>query len=202
MGDQPGPGNVRPESALDAEASLDLLDRAKAGDSDALAVLMARYLPRLRRWASGRLPRWARDMADTEDLVQDSMLQTFKRIDKFEMRHEGALQAYLRQAVVNRIRDELRRAGRRPGMDTIDLHQPGADASPLETAIGREALARYERALARLRPEDRAAVVARIEMQCANDELAAVLAKPSANAARMAVERALVRLADQMRRDP
>jgi RNA polymerase sigma-70 factor (ECF subfamily) len=202
MGDSPGLAGGGPESTLDGEASLDLLERAKAGDRDALAVLMARYLPRLRRWASGRLPRWARDMADTEDLVQDSMLQTFKGIDKFEMRHDGALQAYLRQAVVNRIRDEFRRFGRKPGMEALDGQQPGADASPLEMAIGREALERYERALARLRPDDRAAIVARIEMDCTNDELADVLAKPSANAARMAVERALVRLADQMRLDP
>lgn len=202
MSNQTGPYDGRPESTLDAESSLDLLARAKAGERAALEVLMARYLPRLRRWASGRLPRWARDMADTEDLVQDSMLQTFKRIDKFEMRHEGALQAYLRQAVVNRIRDEYRRAGRKPGMDAIDSQRPGVEASPLEMAIGGEALDRYERALARLRPEDRAAIVARIEMDCTNDELADVLAKPSANAARMAVERALVRLAGEMRRNP
>src|SRR4051812_11694923 len=76
----------------DPESSLDLLQRAQGGDLSALDVLMARYLPRIRRWASGRLPRWARDMTDTEDLVQDVVLQTFKRIDKFEARHEGAFQ--------------------------------------------------------------------------------------------------------------
>src|SRR5688572_27888463 len=92
------------------EASLDLLERAKAGDGEALDRLVARYLPRLRRWASGRLPTWVRDMSDTEDLVQDSMLQTFRRIDRIDVAHEGALQAYLRQAVINRIRDQFRRA--------------------------------------------------------------------------------------------
>ena len=92
-----------------AESSLDLLERARAGDASALDALMARHLPRLRRWASGRLPRWARDVADTQDLVQDTLLQTFKRIDRFEPRGEGALQAYLRQGVLNRIRDEYRR---------------------------------------------------------------------------------------------
>ena len=190
----------RPASSVDAESSLDLLERARNGDREALEVLMTRYLPRLRRWASGRLPRWARDVADTQDLVQDTLLQTFKRIDTIEVRHEGALQAYLRQGIVNRIRDEFRRAGRRPTTEELDAAVPDSGASPLEAAIGRETLDRYERALARLRPQDREAIIARIEMDSTNEEIAAALGKPSANAARMAVERALVRLAEEMRR--
>src|ERR1700752_2019945 len=102
------------------ESSLALLERARAGDRDALDALMARHLPRLRRWASGRLPQGARDVADTQDLVQDTLLQTFKRIGQFESRGEGALQAYLRQGILNRIRDEHRRAGRRPGTEGLD----------------------------------------------------------------------------------
>src|SRR5205809_5291132 len=97
-----------------AESSLDLLERARAGDQSALNTLMARHLPRLQRWAKGRLPRWARDVADTQDLVQETLLQTFNRIEMFEPAREGALQAYLRQAVMNRIRDEIRRKARRP----------------------------------------------------------------------------------------
>src|SRR5205809_5818333 len=107
-----------------AESSLDLLERARAGDQSALNTLMARHLPRLRRWASGRLPRWARDVADTQDLVQETLLQTFKRIDRFESRGDGALQAYLRQGVLNRIRDEYRRAGRRPAAEALDSQAP------------------------------------------------------------------------------
>src|SRR4051794_16651827 len=95
-------------SDISSESSINLLDRARAGDDAALNALVARYLPRLRRWASGRLPQWARDMADTQDLVQETVLQTFRRIEGFEYRGDGALQAYLRQAVMNRIRDELR----------------------------------------------------------------------------------------------
>jgi RNA polymerase sigma-70 factor (ECF subfamily) len=201
-----GDGLIRGEEeaggALEAETSLDLLERAKSGDRRALDQLMARYLPRLRRWASGRLPGWARDMADTEDLVQDTMLQTFRRIDRFEVRHEAGLQAYLRQAVINRIRDACRRQERRGLTSLLDSQHPGSDESPLEAAIGAEALDRYERALQRLRPEDRDAVVARVEMGCSNEEIAAALNKPSPNAARMAVARALVRLAEEMRLNP
>jgi RNA polymerase sigma-70 factor (ECF subfamily) len=182
------------------ESSIDLLARAQAGDRDALDQLLARYLPRLQRWASGRLPRWARDLADTQDVVQDTLIRTFKRIERFEPRGDGALQAYLRQAVMNRIRDELRRAGRGPAPGPLESHVPDSGASPLDAAIGTEAVERYERALARLRPEDREAIVAR-EMGWTNAEIADMLRKPSANAARMAVERALLRLADEMRKD-
>jgi RNA polymerase sigma-70 factor (ECF subfamily) len=181
-----------------AESSLDLLERARAGDQSALNTLMARHLPKLRRWASGRLPRWARDVADTQDLVQETLLQTFKRIDSFESRGDGALQAYLRQGVLNRIRDEFRRAGRRPANAELDSQAPDSGASPLEEAIGRQAVERYEAALQRLRPGDREAIIGRIEMGFTNEELATLLGKRSPNAARMAVERALVRLAAEM----
>jgi RNA polymerase sigma-70 factor (ECF subfamily) len=184
----------------DPESSVELLERAKAGDSEALDRLLGRYLPRLRRWASGRLPHWARDLSDTEDLVQDTVVRTLRHIDDgFHAQREGALQAYLRQAVMNRIRDELRRASRRapPKELTDDVQSPLA--SPLDQAIGREATERYEAALAELRDEEREAIVARIELECTYEEMAVMLGKPTANAARVAVRRAVVRLAMKMK---
>lgn len=179
-------------------SSLTLLERAQAGDQAALDTLIARYRPRLERWTTGRLPRWARDIADTQDLVQETLLQTFRRIEHFENRGDGALQAYLRQALLNRIREELRRWKKRPQKVDFDSQAEDDDRSPLEEAIGREALDRYERALATLRPEDREVIVARVELGYTNQEIADLLNKPSANAARMALERAIVRLAKEM----
>jgi len=185
-----GPGDLR--------SSLTLLECARQGDHAALETLIQRYLPRLQRWATGRLPNWARDIADTQDVVQEAVIETFKRIETFEVRGEGALQAYLRQAILNRIREELRRAGRRPPTGVLDSQVPDDARSPLDAAIGEEAVERYERALATLRPEDREAIVARVELGHTNQEIAGLLGKPSANAARMAVERAIVRLARAM----
>jgi RNA polymerase sigma-70 factor (ECF subfamily) len=180
------------------ESSLTLLERAQAGDRDALDALIGRYLPRLQRWASGRLPNWARDLAETQDLVQETVVQAFKGIDRFEVRGEGALQAYLRQALINRIRKEIRRVGRRPASTTLDTQIVDGEPSPLEVAIGQQAVEQYEEALGRLRAEDREAIVGRIELGLSNEELARALGKPSPNAARMAVERALFRLAKEM----
>jgi RNA polymerase sigma-70 factor (ECF subfamily) len=182
------------------ESSVDLLDRARAGDQAALDALVARYLPRLQRWASGRLPRWARDIADTQDLVQETLVQTFKRIEGFDNRGDGALQAYLRQAVLNRIRDALRHARRRPPASELDTGLEDSGLSPLDLAIGQQAVERYDRALDVLRPEERQLVVARVEFGFSNGELARAFGKPSANAARMALQRALLRVAAEMKK--
>jgi RNA polymerase sigma-70 factor, ECF subfamily len=188
------------ESLPDVESSLALLARARAGDSAALNDLCSRYLPRLQRWAHGRLPSWARGALDTHDLVQDTLTQVIRHIHTFEPRHDAAFQAYLRQALLNRVRDEVRRVQRRPAGDPLDSGRPTSDPSPLEEAIGQEALERYEGALQRLKPEDRDAIVMRIEMGCSLAEVAEALGKPSTAAAHMAVSRALVRLSAEMSR--
>jgi RNA polymerase sigma factor (sigma-70 family) len=190
------PADTRGQPGVDS--TFDLVERAKSGDGEALNRLFARYLPSLRRWASGRLPRWSRDLMDTDDLVQETVVRAVKRLDRFESRHEGALQAYLRQAIVNRIRDEIRRTKRSPAATELDENASDHGASPLETAIGAEALERYEAALARLRPEEREAIVARVEMDGSYQQVAQALGKSSADAARMAVSRALLRLAEEM----
>jgi RNA polymerase sigma-70 factor (ECF subfamily) len=182
------------------ERTLDLLRRARAGDRRALEVVLGRCLPRMRRWASGRLPRWARDVVDTDDMIQDALIRTCERIEQFEPRGDGALQAYLCQALKNRIADELRKAGRRPATGQIPEGQPAQDASPLEATIGREALAAYEKALAALGEQEREAVIARVELGLGYDEIAAAFGKPSRDAARMSVSRALLRLAEEMGR--
>jgi RNA polymerase sigma-70 factor (ECF subfamily) len=187
------------DGATHSESSMTLLLRAQAGDQDALESLLQRYEPRLRRWARGRLPQWARDLADTHDLVQDTLIQAFKKVEGFEVRGEGAFQAWLRQILLNRLRQEVRRASRRPQNDELDSHLEDDRPSPVESAVGRQTLERYEAALGRLKASDREIVIARVELGQTNDEIARTFGKPSANAARMAVERALLRLAREMR---
>jgi len=180
------------------ESTVSLLTRVRAGDDNALNDLFGRYLPLLRRWAAGRLPRWARDMADTPDLVQETLLQVFKKIDAFEHRGEGAFQAYLRQAVMNRIRNEIRNAGRRPNRGELDESVVDDQLSPLEAAIGAETVQQYEAALQLLTDDDRELVVGRIELGLTYSEIAAATGRPTTDAARMAVTRAIARLIDEL----
>jgi RNA polymerase sigma-70 factor, ECF subfamily len=181
-----------------ADTSSALILRARDGDETARNELCARYLPRLRRWAHGRLPGWAREHLDTEDIVQDTLLQSVRRLESFTPRHERAFCAYVCEALRNRLRDAVRRAGRRPGPEPLPDDAHASDPSPLEEAVGSEVLGRYEAALQRLKASDRELVVARVELNLGYDEIADLLGKSSVGSARVAVSRALLRLGAEM----
>lgn len=183
---------------MDLESSLELVQRAQAGDASALDRLIARYRPRLQRWASGRLPRSARSFSDTEDLVQDALIGTVRNLEAFDQRGEWAFQAYLRRAVINRVRDELRRYSASPVGGELPEQHAASDPSPLEQAMGRQTFERYEQALTTLSGIEQEAVVARIELGCSYQEIADLVDKPTPDAARMVVARALQKLAALM----
>jgi RNA polymerase sigma-70 factor (ECF subfamily) len=175
-----------------------LLAQAHIGDRMALGRLVGRCLPALTRWAHRRLPRWARTASDTTDLIQDAVLQTLRRGRTLDLRSRQALAAYLREAVRNRIRDEHRRFARRGNHDApSDLLVDNAP-SPLDRALTRETDARYRAAPARLSSPDRELIVAHVELDYTHEQLGCMTGR-SRNAARMALERAVRRLAELMR---
>ncbi|MCA9758032.1 MAG: sigma-70 family RNA polymerase sigma factor [Candidatus Eisenbacteria bacterium] len=188
-----------PSAPRPAESSVELLRRVQEGDEAALERLCARYLPALTRWAAGRLPSRARHLTETADLVQETMVRAIRNVPAFEPTRDGALLAYLRTALHNRVRDELRRSERHPDHVELDEEMAHAAPTPLETLIGREASSRYEAALQNLRVSDREAVIGRLELGLTFEELADALGKPSADAARMTFRRALGLLAEEMR---
>jgi RNA polymerase sigma-70 factor (ECF subfamily) len=181
---------------LSDEPTMELIVRAQTGDAGAADALLQRCLPPLKRWAHGRLPRSARGSLDTDDIVQNAALHMLKRLDAFEPRHVGAMQAYLRQSVTNRICDEVRRVGRQPPAVELPDDLESDRETPLELAIRNQAYERYRDALKRLRPQERELIVARVEMQWSMAEIAHRFNKPSVEAVRMAVRRALTRLTD------
>ena len=85
-----------------------LLERYRLGKNSALDLVLEREIP------------------DTGDLVQDTLARTVPHLSRFEPRHRKALQAYLRSAVDNRIRDEVRRTARTPPVDTRSPASPQA----------------------------------------------------------------------------
>ena len=190
------PGVTSSGPSLESTASL--LAKVRTGDEPARERLVERYLRALQRWARGRLPRFARDLTDTDDLVQITFLRALDHVDRFEHRKPGSFLAYLRQILLNEIRSQIRRAAGRPGVEGLPDGQAAPDPSPLEQAIGKEALDTYEAALAELPQEQQEAVILRVELGFTNPEVAQALGSPSANAARMKVARALVRLAEVM----
>src|SRR5262245_60931825 len=179
---------------LSDEPTIELVISAREGNRMALEALLERCMPSLKRWAHGRLPAYARGTLDTSDLVQDAAMHVLARLDKFEPRHVGAMQAYLRMSVINRIRDEVRRVGRRPEAVPLVEEPPAEATSPLEELIREQAYAQYRDALGRLRTRDREMVVARVEAQWTVQEIAHRFGMTSIDAARVAVSRSLKRL--------
>ena len=191
------PAPDRPSTAatlISDEPTIELLISARAGNRVALEALLERCLPPVKRWAHGKLPAHARASLDTGDLVQEAAMHVLARLDKFEPRHVGAMQAYLRMSVVNRIRDEIRRVGRRPETVELTMEPSCDDTSPLEAAIRGEAYERYRGAITKLRTRDREMVVARVEMMWSVEQIAQRFRMTSLDAARVAVSRALKRL--------
>jgi RNA polymerase sigma-70 factor (ECF subfamily) len=186
---------------LSDEPTIELVVRAREGDRQAVEALLQRSIPRLKRWAHGKLPSAARNALDTNDLVQETVLHVLRKLDSFQPRHVGAMQAYLRQSVLNRIRDELRRIGRHPASCELPDDMPSDEPSPLEQAVKSEAVSRYYQGLAGLSLRDRQLMVARIEAQWSYDEIAGSFNMPTSDAARMAVSRALRRLLDSLKEE-
>ena len=193
---------ARPGSsgAPSLESTVELTIRARAGDQLALEALCLRCLKSLTRYAAGRLPPAVRDMLDTQDVVVEAVQRGMSRLDQFEVRHPGALVAYMRTILRNLIIDYLRERNRRPHLVALDDQYPDANRSPLERVLSDEQIALYDTALARLKPRDAALVALKIDEQLSYDEIATELGLPSANAARVAARRAVLRLAHEMSR--
>ncbi len=175
-----------------------LLARARAGSRSALDVLFRRYGVWLRRWARGRLPSWARGAVDTSDLVQDTLQHTFARLGGFKSKQSRALRIYLRRAVENRIRDELRQVTRRREIRVAAEPVVPSDAAAPQHGrlLDDETWRRYLDGLERLAARDRRLIVGRTELGYSFRQLALVERLSSPDAARMALRRALLRLSD------
>jgi RNA polymerase sigma-70 factor (ECF subfamily) len=191
----PTPPAPRPGRTPTDEPTDVLITRIRSGETRARDDLLARTLPLLRNWARGRLPHYARDLNATEDLVQTSVMRALANIDHFASEGPGSFLAYLRQILLNQVRDEVRRIGRQPDSEAIDTELADDQvASPIELAIGQEKLAAYERALAQLPARQQNLIVMRIEFGMSYPEIAAEVGG-TPDAARVMVSRALIELA-------
>jgi RNA polymerase sigma factor (sigma-70 family) len=179
--------------------TLRLLDRIKDGDEDAVNHLLVRLGPRLRRWAHGRLPQSSRGMLETSDIVQDVMVSAIRHLANFNAQG-GGLASYLRTSILNRVATEWRKGRRSPEQTSLPDGVADGGTSPLDLAIGAENRARFEESLARLEPEERELIILRFEWDYSHAEIARFLGKPSPDAARVALHRAVKRLTEEVRR--
>jgi RNA polymerase sigma factor (sigma-70 family) len=192
-----GPPEDDPRPLSD-QSTRTLLPRAQNDDQEALDELFRRYYPRIlklvRRWfhVNDRLED------QTADLVQITVLNAFRSLKSFENRGEGSFLAFLRQIVINKVRDSRRKKRTRPGEDELPMNMPGNEISPLEKAIGQQKLETLEKGLETLLEEDREAIILRFEYGYTFREVAEALGDRTENAVRMRVARAIRRLGDSL----
>ena len=134
------------------EASL--IERAQAGDQEALNRLLAGARPRLMAVAL----RVMRNRDDAEDVVQESLLKVCRHLTRFEGR--AAFTTWLHRIVINTSLDRLRRpeprrdpAGGSEEGDRREERAPGVDEETPERLYDQaEASVAVHGALARLSP--------------------------------------------------
>ena len=181
--------------ATQPQATRALIDKASSGSEQALRVICDRFGPQLTAWGRGRLPQHARDLLATEDIAQEVIARSLERLGGFKSQERGSFLAYLKTAFMNRMRNEIRNASRRPRREEVPENIPDPAPSPIEQYLGREAEDRYNQALKLLSSEEQELVIGRLELQMTYQDLAIHTGKVSPDAARMAVNRAIRKLA-------
>ena len=198
----------------DALATQVLLEKAQHGDGEALNELCRRLQPRVLTAVRIRLGAKLRQRVQSCDIVQNVMMDVIRTIPSFERKSDGHLTHYLIRVVENKIRDlaDWETAGRRdvgreassPGSRSADAVSPlenlrdSASPTPSKILSLHEDLALLEQAMDCLAAESEEArdliVAAKIE-ELTYAEIAAERRLPSADAARMQVNRAMRKLA-------
>jgi RNA polymerase sigma factor (sigma-70 family) len=173
-------------------------------DKPALAEienLLALILPGIFSWAHARLPRRARRRADTGDLVQEAALGAIQHLSPEDLSRPAAISGYIRQSIRNRIIDEIRRSGK------VEVAAGGSSElardsgpSPLDGVLETEDRRRFRTALARLEEDEQILVVGRVDLELSYQELAHATGRPTADAARAATRRAVLKIAREVGR--
>ena len=182
------------------------LAAAQTGDRTALDALFARYLPRVRAMVAARMGRTVRQLADVDDLVQETLQDALLGLRQIDQGSEGLFAHWLARCVENNVRDRVRRdrAGKRGGGQVrsfADLEQslseslfPGHDLAVSQVLHGRELEERIEQALLQLGARYREVIVLRARGGLSHAEIAAAMSLPSENTANVLFLRARQRL--------
>jgi RNA polymerase sigma-70 factor, ECF subfamily len=190
---------------IDVAATAAILGRIRAGDPAAREDLFKRFEAPLLRFLHGRLPPLARGMFDTHDAAQEVCMKVFRTLGSFEPRGVGAFWAYLRNAALNFVRDLTRTPGKWSPGESLGAESrvdyAALSNAPLSKVIQTEDLAAFERSIAVLDERARTALLMRFELDAEYADIAQECGFASPDAARMAVSRAIEKIAAEMARE-
>ena len=137
---------------------------------------------------------------DTSDLVQDALHRTFAQLARLRSVHVAALRSYLRRTIQNRIGDQLRHAmlRRRLALPNQSIQLSDEAAPQYQQLLDNEIWRRYLKGLKQLTPRQQRLIVGRLELGYSYRQMALIERLSTPDAARMAFQRALVRLSNVM----
>ncbi len=184
--------------APDARSSIELVARLQRGDRDAWSELYGRYHDQLLLTIRLQLGRGLRSHLQSEDILQSVALEAFLELGAFEYRGAQSLDRFLRQLVLNKIRDRADTFGaqKRAGTVPLDERMAAALAAPESGPpryVDSERYERLESALNALPADLREVLVMRKFDGLSSQEIAERLGK-SDEAVRKTYSRALARL--------
>jgi len=132
-----------------------LVERARAGDRAAYGELITRFQPTVYALALSRL----KNTAEAQELTQEVFLHIMTRLD--QLREAACFAGWLRQITVRMALNRLTRRGPLHSAEDEVLESARADGrSPLEEMVQAEQRHEVWGALDRLKPMDRATLVA------------------------------------------
>jgi RNA polymerase sigma-70 factor (ECF subfamily) len=205
--------------ANNSDSSLHLIERARAGDRDALNEIFTRHRQRLRRMVEMRLDQRLRARIDASDVIQDAYLEAAARLEEYLRDPKLPLFLWLRLVVGERLlklhRHHLGTHMRDAGLE-VSLYRGalpaassaalaaqllGQHTSPTQAAVRAERLLRLQEALNSLDSMDREVLSLRHFEELSRAETAQVLGIAESAAAKRYL-RALKRLKDTLANMP
>jgi RNA polymerase sigma-70 factor (ECF subfamily) len=176
----------------DASQTIELLDRARRGEKDAVDGLLDRHRAALRRAVHLRLNRALARRVDASDIVQEVLLEANRRLQEYLASPKVPFHIWLRQMAQDRMIDAHRRhkvaarrsldreqplAGVFPNHSTMDLAAQLQDRelTPAAAAVQAELQRRFQHAVDSLEEADREVIVLRHFEQLSNQDVAQVL---------------------------
>jgi len=195
----------------DFSLTRDQVRAAQAGDDAALNDLFRRYLPRVTRLVAARLGKQWGELANEEDLVQESFIDALKALREGKLTTDADFCNWMATCVQNNIRDQFRRAhagkrDRKKVRRQADMSESfltetilGADeATPSQVALARETEDRLEEGLQGLSPVYREVISLRAYCGMSYRQVAETMGLPSENTANVLFLRARAELRKQI----
>ncbi len=193
----------------DGQKTQELVALAKDGDKSALSRLYGAYAERVHWMVRLRMSKKLRSKLESMDVVQDTLIHALSGLDKFTYKNEGDFVRWLSKIAENELRGNLKKlhAEKRDIRKEVrlDSHRPttgggfAGAAGPIGTTTPsvimsqKEDLAKLEKAIDRLKPEYREAIVLTKIEGLSYREIGSRLSK-SPDAVRMLVPSAMAEL--------